>query len=176
MRSEMKNCKICKKEILTHRTYCGNKCKFSDIEYNLSRSKRIQNDKTKIMVCKHCGWETKDINNLSGGVSEHLKKHSLPTVDDDFKSSFIIRDDTRKKLNCCLCDWWTYDVYNKSGAFTNHIFRNHKMSTGEFIELHGEKYSNLWTTVKSTINRHFHINLDPKIEWCAKFVMNLLKF
>lgn len=171
----MKNCKICKKEILDHRTYCGNKCKFSDSEYNRSRSKRIPNDPTKIMVCKYCSWETKDIKNLSGGVSEHLKKHSVELIDNDFETSFVIKEDTRKKLMCCLCDWWTYDVDNKSGAFTNHICKKHKMSTGEFIELHGEKYSHLWNTVKSNIDRYSHINLNPKNRVVCKICNESLK-
>lgn len=155
----MKNCKICKKEISDHRTYCGNVCKFSDIDYNKSRSKRTPNDPTKIMVCKDCGWETKDIKNLSGAVTEHLMSHSAVLSDGEgFGSLFDIKEDVRKKLVCCLCDWWTYDLDNKSGAFTNHITKNHNLSVGEFIELYGQNYENLWSTTKCQMVRSNHIN------------------
>jgi hypothetical protein len=153
----MKNCKICKKEISDHRTYCGNVCKFSDVDYNKSRSKRPQNDPTKIMICKGCGWKTKDIKNLSGAVTEHLLSHSINYNGEDFNSLFDIKDDMREKLSCCLCDWWTYDLNNKSGAFTNHITKKHNITVGEFIEIHGEKYKNLWLTTKSCIERIHHI-------------------
>lgn len=155
----MKNCKTCKKEIPAHRTYCGNICKFSDVDYNKSRSKRNPNDSSKIMSCKHCGWETKDIKNLSGAVTEHLTSHSIGVSNNkDFSSLFDIKDDVRKKLICCLCDWWTYDLDNKSGAFTNHITKNHNLSAGEFIELHGKNYENLWSTTKCQMIRDNHIN------------------
>ena len=171
----MKNCKICNKEIPNHRIYCGNACKFSDNEYNKSRSKRIPNDLSKIMVCKSCGWKTKDIQNLSGGVTEHLKLHLIQLSDKDFTSTFDINDDQRNKLLCCLCDWWTYDVNNKSGAFTSHINRKHAMSTGEFIETYGGNYSNLWSTVKSNIDRIAHIKLDKRNQVVCKICNESLK-
>ena len=66
-------------------------------------------------------------------------------------------------------------IQEKSGAFTNHICKKHKMSTGEFIELHGEKYSHLWTTVKSNIDRYSHINLNPKNRVVCKICNESLK-
>jgi hypothetical protein len=162
----MNNCKICKKQINNKRIYCCNKCKFSDDEYNLARSKKsISNDFSKKLCCPRCDWTTKDINNLSGRVTNHIKSHSdvnLKFIDfriiDDLE---FIQESAKEKLKCCICNWSTKDIKNKSGVFTNHIKTVHNLSLGEFIELHGEKYPDLWKIGKNNIERRTLINSDP---------------
>jgi len=131
----MKNkCKICGKEILKHRIYCSNACKFSDDEYNKSRSIKKENDGSNEMRCTICGWQTLDIYNYGGHLATHLrKKHDI--LDKNYnlyynKISVPLKD----VFKCPYCDWKTNDIINKSGAFTKHLINEHKKNIFDYIK------------------------------------------
>jgi len=141
----MHKCKICssptKKDT---QTYCSNHCKFSDKGYNQPKTPRIKNDITKRLICKCCGWTSKDINNLSGNPTIHLS-HQHHIIDKNYLSHFtIIKIPPPVKFSCKICKHWdTVDVHNKSGRYTKHLKDSHNLSIDSYCKLHPEdKY--LW--------------------------------
>jgi hypothetical protein len=136
----MNNCKICHKQISSHRIYCSNECKFSDNEYNEKRKKKrahknLTNERVR---CIHCDYTSSDVNNLSGALTRHLKStHDivLDAISNHFKK-FLVKQ--KPTWNCTECDWKTTDLENKSGCITNHLKNQHSIS----IEEYNIKYPN----------------------------------
>lgn len=130
-----KKCKICGTTILQKRIYCSNKCKFSDNDYNKKRSvKKISNKETEKLKCNLCNFETKDVNNLSGTVTVHLRdNHNI--TDGEYHNYFsVVKVEEKEKWNCPICDWNTTDIQNKSGCITVHLQKNHNLSLTLFNE------------------------------------------
>jgi hypothetical protein len=134
----MNNCKICKLEIPKHRTYCSNKCKFSDDSYNKRRINPKKNDKNYYLECKLCSKKINDVLNTSGAPTVHLKnEHDIET--NNYLDFYIKKKHPEeKKWTCPICKWTTTDILNKSGCITVHIRNNHNMELLEFNELHKE--------------------------------------
>ena len=131
----MNECKICKAELKNKkRTYCSNKCKFSDDAYNSSRVNKTKNPILQNVKCNECGWLSIDVLNKSGGLGKHLLlNHKITTsnVNDWFVKVDVVE---KEKLKCPLCLWGTDDITNKSGAFTSHLNKLHNMSIGDFLK------------------------------------------
>lgn len=124
----MKKCKICGIDIPEKRTYCSNKCKFSDDEYNKSRIGTNKNNKQKYLKCTICGHHINDVLNLSGAVTVHLKsKHNITLKKYD-KYFTIHKLPFRKMWQCPRCNWKTPDRTNKSGCITNHMKSKHNFT------------------------------------------------
>lgn len=128
----MTTCKICGTEISEKRIYCSNKCKFSDADYNTSRTPKLKNDPQYSLECKLCGHITTDIHNLGGHCTTHLNKsHNI--VNGSWKDHFELVDVQLKPTwKCPMCDWTTPDLLNKSGCITNHLSRIHTLTLLEF--------------------------------------------
>lgn len=126
-----KKCKICDSSVESHRIYCSNECKYADPELNAKRSRKDKNDTNTHLICKLCGWKSKDPKNLSGGVTKHLTtKHNISTNNYmDHFNEFV--PDTIKYWECPLCDWKSKDLTNKSGWITIHI-KSHNISENDF--------------------------------------------
>jgi hypothetical protein len=129
----MKKCKVCKVEILPKRTYCSNKCKFSDVDYNKSRITHIKNRNDKHIKCKICDYTSSDEKNKSGCLTRHLNSHGIG-YDNVFDHFDIIDYVANSELwNCPLCSWNTKDISNKSGCITSHIKNTHNLSVTDFM-------------------------------------------
>jgi very-short-patch-repair endonuclease len=146
---KMNECKICKVELKNKkRTYCSNKCKFSDDAYNSSRANKTKNPILQNVKCNECGWLSIDVLNKSGGLGKHLllnHKITTPNVNDWFVKVDVVE---KEKLKCPLCLWGTDDITNKSGAFTSHLNKLHNMSIGDFLK-HHPKFNSLWKTYQT---------------------------
>lgn len=125
----IKKCKMCKKEIEKHRTYCSNECKFSDHDYNMSRTPTIKNDPLKAIRHRETGKIYKDENNLSGALSRYSEEVLGRPFDWYEWEVFDIEPD--KTIECRECAWTTKDVNNKSGMLTIHIKKEHPEITLE---------------------------------------------
>jgi len=117
------SCKVCGNPLKKRQeNYCSNSCKFSDEEYNQSRSPSKKNDDNKKAVCKVCEWETKDYSNSSGALTKHSNtKH--PEKNIEFE---VVKTKEQELLECPKCNWKTKDLNNKSGSLTKHIQEKHK--------------------------------------------------
>lgn len=174
----MKHCKICSVEIQKiTRTYCSNKCKFSDKEYNRARVSCIKNDGLKKLTCKHCGWFTLDYNNKSGAITEHLRdSHGLVTRKDSYLSEFALTALSNLDYwRCHICDWRTLDKENKSGCILEHLQKTHKLSLDSIIEL--DSFKGIGSKKISTVNKYKFLmeNEDNRIECkiCNQFFRRL---
>lgn len=128
----MNRCKICGTEISDKRIYCSNKCKFSDTDYNASRTPKIKNDDHYQLKCKLCGYITTDIHNLGGHCTTHLKK-SHDIIGCEWHDYFDLAEvPVKPTWNCPMCDWTTPDILNKSGCVTNHLRKIHTLTITEF--------------------------------------------
>lgn len=130
----MKYCKICNKEIEPHRTYCSNKCKFSDASYKKSLVSTDKNDPSLNTKCNICSKIFTDEKNKSGTLSRHLRdEHNLHNVN-VFDYFTVVKAEVRETLKCPYCDWTTVDLTNKSGMFTSHLKKKHNLSQSEVIK------------------------------------------
>lgn len=128
----MKLCKICKKPIKKHRTYCSNGCKFSDSDYNKSRiSDEKCNPKNKQIKHKLTGKVFKDVNNLSGVLTRYSNKIGETFSFDNWE---VVDAQPKKRLKCPYCNWSTVDVENKSGWFTAHLKNKHNKTPDKVVE------------------------------------------
>jgi len=171
-------CKICNKEIKkTSKIYCSNKCKFSDPEYNKSRSSKIKNiEKNKVVKCKMCDKIYDDYNNISGALTRHLKNmhdiigtNTLEYFDHQFK---VMRD----KFKCPLCDWSTVDLDNKSGWFTLHLKKKHNLTPEQYVQKFPE-HKGLWKVYFIRKERDDFIKLENenriKCQICGEYFKKL---
>ena len=137
-------CKICNSPLKpTQSTYCSNKCKFNDDAYNESRTqKHVQNSAHKHVVCTRCRWASKDVNNLSGALTKHLKQEHNIDEPGNYNTYFKeANHDTEKTISCNECGWTTTDTENMSGALTKHIKNSHDMIILEYCEKHPNQKS-----------------------------------
>lgn len=113
------------------------------------------NEKELIAVCKETGKSFSDINNLSGSLTEHIKKmFNLPEIPSNsyqrkkyeiengkkwFEKYFdIIEIEKNKIRKCKLCEWETIDIENKSGMFETHIKKHHNLNIKDYLNLFPE--------------------------------------
>ena len=111
--------------------------------------KNRKDGKTLVAVCKLTNKRFNDYSNLSGALSEHIKKH-YPDVDIptsykrrmQFKTTGkywheeyfdIIDVDEKTTKKCYYCDWTTIDLDNKSGAYNNHLLNYHHKTIEEYL-------------------------------------------
>jgi len=104
--------------------------------------------KNTTIKCKCCGKEFNDIENKSGGITNHIKE-CFPDVviPTSFKRRmylkntgkywhFIYFDVLEKKnkpsIKCLECEWETKDITNKTGSLTKHIETKHN-SIDEYL-------------------------------------------
>ena len=113
--------------------------------------------------CKNCGKEFNDIENKSGGLTNHIKQ-CYPNV--EILSSFkrrmflkntgnywhliyfdIIEKNIETHIECLDCGWKTKDLTNKTGSLTKHIETNHS-NVDEYLLKHPSEYHLFPTYVK----------------------------
>jgi len=151
--------------------YCSNKCKFKDKNYNKKRGiKSIHNDTGKKCICNICGDIFNDINNISGALTTHLKKHN---IDEYYKNYFNIVDyiDDRKKWKCNICGWETIDIDNKSGFILTHITNIHQIDD---YQIWNKLYPKNKIKVTAKFLNKKNINIERnkygiKCEICGKY-------
>lgn len=107
-------------------------------------------DKKLIARCKLTKKEFKDINNLSGSLTEHIlktygdvkiptnnyqrKKYEINNGKKWFEEYFdIVEIGKETERKCKLCDWSTSDLSNKTGCFENHIKKDHQISIDDYL-------------------------------------------
>lgn len=116
-----------------------------------------------VLSCKCCGKEYDDIENKSGGITNHIKKcYPNEPIPSSFKRRMYLNDngeywhlnyfDLKTKQNfvlikCSECDWTTKDITNKSGSLSKHVEKNHGSISNYVIKFPSElklfsKYSN----------------------------------
>jgi|688.fasta_scaffold216548_2 hypothetical protein len=125
-----------------------------------------------ILSCKCCGKEYDDVENKSGGVTNHIKKcYPNEIIPSSFKRRMYLNDTGEywhfnyfnlktksipKSIKCLECNWSTVDVKNISGALSKHI-ENHHVSISEYV-LKFPTELNLFTTLSNTIDRNTLFN------------------
>lgn len=168
----MKACKVCKNEIASKfaSTYCSNKCKFSDPDYNRSRIRvREKLDKSKKVICKVDGKEFFDIDNRSGVLSRHLK--SLNVAYEKVMDYYDLADNTEKEVEtwkCKYCDWKTRDLRNQSGCVTIHLKSKHGVTPTQHVSDYPEDRK-MWTSSTIVTNKDirsmlFEENFESYVE------------
>jgi len=143
----LNKCKTCGNEIKNNKIYCSINCKFSDEEYNKKRGiKKLHNDPLLELKCTLCNYNSKDINNLSGTLTRHLRdKHLIDKFDEKYFEKVQYIEEIKETIKCPYCDWKTVDIENKSGMFGVHIRKKHNISIDEFIEKNNSKeFKNFW--------------------------------
>lgn len=121
-------------------------------EIENSKIKRYKsNNKKLIAVCKKTGKQYKDINNLSGTLTEHIlseygdvpvptntyqrKKYEITHGKKWFEEYFDIKEIEKDEIKKCpYCNWKTTDIENKSGAFQIHLYNEHNITINEYIK------------------------------------------
>ena len=128
--------------------------------------------------CKNCGKEFNDIENKSGGLTNHIKQCS-PNVEilSAFKRRMYLKNtgnywhliyfDVIEKtiethIECLDCGWKTKDLTNKTGSLTKHIETNHS-NVDEYLIKHPSEYHLFPTYVKLT-DREINDDYDIQIE------------
>jgi hypothetical protein len=132
----MKKCKMCDNELTKpwQDTYCSNGCKHSDPELNAKRARTDKNDPAKRLKCNLCDYITKDVVNLGGHATSHLRNvHKI--YDENYSNHYTITEAIKKEtVTCPICnDWSTIDLQNKSGWFTVHIL-SHSITIEDFLK------------------------------------------
>ena len=143
---------MCGIEISDKRTYCGDSCKYSDVELNSKRVRVDKNDSNFELKCNICEWKTKDVLNMGGHPSKHLReKHNIQS--DNYSEYFnkveIVIVETWK---CPDCEWTTKDLKNISGCVTSHMKR-HYNTLEEFIHKYPQ-YNHLFFKQIGIINKN----------------------
>jgi hypothetical protein len=117
--------------------------------------------------CKCCGKKFNDIENKSGGLTNHIK-NCFPDVDipSSFKRRMYLKStgdywhlkyfntldkEVIKTIKCSLCDWETKDLTNKTGSLTKHIELSHNTIDEYLIKFPSE--SHLFPSYNKTIDR-----------------------
>lgn len=118
----------------------------------LKTSKYYSKKKNKILIaqCRLTKKEFKDINNLSGTLTDHIiktygdvkipannyqrKKYEIENGKKWFEEYFDIIEVEKKTIRKCkLCNWSTFDISNKTGCFENHIKKDHQITLKEYL-------------------------------------------
>jgi hypothetical protein len=144
--------------------------------------------------CKNCGKEFNDIDNKSGGITNHIKKcHPNIEILSSFKRRMYLKNTGNywhlnyfdviyktidNHIECLECGWKTKDISNKTGALTKHIETNHN-NVDDYILKHPSEYHlfptyvNLTDTIKpNEINKseieEFVKSLNVEVIACDK--------
>lgn len=130
------NCKICSKPIPSHRTYCSNDCKFSDVELNQLRSRKVKNDPTKVARCKLDGKILDDEKNLGGHLSSYSRKTLLKEFDWNDWEIIDKPLNTDERWQCPYCDWSgkTKNGQDNGGWVGIHLNKTHGISKDQHIK------------------------------------------
>lgn len=158
------SCKVCGEPLKKIQDqFCSNKCKFSDGEYNESRKPTIQNDENKKAVCKKCGYETDDYNNVAGTLTKHRNGEH---PDEDVENLYRIEEKKEVEyLECPECDWKTSDIKNKSGSLTKHVKNKHGYSLDDLLTVY-PKYQDLFKMWNRKQQRREDFNDDSAYVRC----------
>jgi len=105
--------------------------------------------KTTIAICKQTNKLFNDYSNLSGALTDHIKKlHPNIVIPSSYKRRMIFKStgkywhedyfdiiDQNKPTTkqCKYCNWETIDVDNKSGAYINHLKQKHNKTIEDFV-------------------------------------------
>jgi len=101
----------------------------------------------KMIKCKTTEFKTKDIENKSGVVSEHLKTLGIEIPTSFKRRQFGKKNGTawhmqffdsieiedKETYKCPHCDWTTVDIMNVSGCLTVHLAKEHNVGIEKFI-------------------------------------------
>jgi hypothetical protein len=133
-----------------------------------------------ILSCKCCGKQYEDIENKSGGISNHIKKcYPNETIPTSFKRRMYLNDtgkywhfnffnlipkSTPISIKCLECDWNTIDVKNLSGALSKHIEKSHG-SISDYILKHPSELK-LFTSLSNSIERNELFNNNDNYVTC----------
>lgn len=144
----------------------GGQIKHKQVEKN-----NLDNDNI-ILSCKCCGKEYDDIENKSGGVTNHIKKcYPNDNIPSSFKRRMYLNNTGKYwhfnyfnlipksevfYVKCLNCEWITKDINNKSGALSKHIEKEHG-SISEYV-LKFPSELKLFTTFSNFMERDILFN------------------
>lgn len=136
--------------------------------------------KNLILSCKCCGKQYEDIENKSGGITNHIKKcYPNETIPSSFKRRMYLNDtgkywhfnffnlipkSTPISIKCLECDWNTIDVKNLSGSLSKHIEKSHG-SISDYILKHPSELK-LFTSLSNSIERDESFNNNDNYVTC----------
>ena len=148
-------CKTCNTEFKTIgkliRTYCSNKCKFLDKDYNTTRISKEKNDGNYKLVSKLDKWETNDVLNKSGAITRYIESKGIVFNKETYLTYFDKEKlEKKEELKCPECDWYTNDIINKSGCFSTHQLKKHGYTVESFLTKH-PSFSYLWKNFKPAL-------------------------
>lgn len=143
--------------------------------------KKIELDnKNIILSCKCCGKEYDDIENKSGGITNHIKKcYPNEVIPSSFKRRMYLTDTgnywhftyfnliTKPEsttIKCLECGWVTKDIVNKSGALSKHIENTHNSISDYVLKFPSEL--KLFTTLSNSIDRDVLFNETDNYVTC----------
>jgi transcription elongation factor Elf1 len=134
----------------------------------------------KNLSCKSCGKIYEDVENKSGGITNHIKS-CFPS--EDIPSSFkrrmylketgeywhfkffdLINKNKDVKINCSECGWETKDIKNITGSLSKHIEKNHG-TINDYIEKHPDQI-HLFTTISKSIEKNELFNNNDNFITC----------
>lgn len=166
----MNQCKTCGIETKNN-IYCSNTCKTSDPDWKKNRIRKHKHPDTENELhCNICNWKTKDVNNLGGYATKHLRvEHGIHTT--SYDSYYTIKPKPKTaKLQCPYCDWTTVDIHNKSGKFTTHLMNAHEKTPHDTYTEYPQ-YESLWLRFK---DKQEKIDADPiECQICSKSMEKL---
>lgn len=116
----------------------------------VNRYSSSSSDRELVAICKKTNKEFKDVNNLSGALTDHIKsiyenieipltnyqrkKFELINGKKWFEEYFDIIELNKKESKLCkICGWETEDVLNKSGCFEVHLQKSHNVILDEYL-------------------------------------------
>jgi hypothetical protein len=118
---------------------------------------QYESNNNSVVVCKKTGVIFSDVNNLSGVLTEHIKKlysdapipkntyqrkkYELKHGKKWYEEYFDIKEcekESQKVKKCPYCDWQTIDIDNNSGAFQSHLLNVHNINVDDYLKTYKE--------------------------------------
>jgi len=162
----------------------GGQIKHNSTEFILNNKtiKYKPNEKDLIIICKKTKEVFKDVNNLSGCLTQHIKDNYInPWIPSNtyqrkkyeiehnkkwFEEYFDIIEREKKEIKKCFyCDWVTTDVNNMSGQYQVHLEVVHNISIEEHINNNSDDI-NYFKNYKKNVKRIEKLNIPNNSVIC----------
>lgn len=121
-----------------------------EFENNIKKNYPEKDGYYIVAICKKTDKIIEDYKNLSGAITNHLKKiypelqipSNYKRKSIEYKTGKFWYDDyfifnyneIKQTKKCFYCNWETTDIYNKSGAYKNHLKNIHNISLNEHLQ------------------------------------------
>lgn len=155
------------------------KSKGGQIKYhNTSPLKTDYSDKN--LSCKSCGKVYEDVENKSGGITNHIKTcFPSETIPSSFKRRMYLNDTgeywhfkffniinkiEEMTIKCVECGWETKDTKNITGSLSKHIEKNHG-TISDYIEKYPDQIC-LFTTISKMVEKNELFNNNDNFVTC----------